>query len=299
MTDDEIRATLDRVSGSMALEGMPLTEDDRAIIAHQLRGDLTEEQFLQIVWAQAKGSPILGRARAVLGSLPLALDWLRTPNLALEGRTPLDLLGDEEGAARVLDLLEEDLSSTDEPDFEEPSPKDERRMALFAALPENPPTAHHPAVQQARILITALADAAWTIIRTNGEGDEAREAELAIGRAMDALGPHEAETQATIALIDAIAEGAGAVQQGATVTETDKFITAFWWDWPKYANRLPLEVYREAVLRWVAAEKPGSHARWKPVADAVAKAGLPPQKDTTLRRLWRRVGPGPRRPRGV
>lgn len=105
MTDDDIRATLDRVSGSMALEGMPLTEDDRAIIAHQLRGDLTEEQFLQIVWAQAKGSPVLGRARAVMGSLPLALDWIRTPNVALEGRTPLEFLGTDEGAEQVLRVL--------------------------------------------------------------------------------------------------------------------------------------------------------------------------------------------------
>ncbi|MGB8931735.1 MAG: antitoxin Xre/MbcA/ParS toxin-binding domain-containing protein [Anaeromyxobacteraceae bacterium] len=105
LTDDEIRATLDRVSGSMALEGMPLTEDDRAIIALQLRGDLTEEQFLQIVWAQAKGSPVLGRAQRALGTLRVALDWLRTPNVALEGRTPLELLGTDEGAEQVIQVL--------------------------------------------------------------------------------------------------------------------------------------------------------------------------------------------------
>ncbi|MGB8929723.1 MAG: MbcA/ParS/Xre antitoxin family protein [Anaeromyxobacteraceae bacterium] len=297
MTDDEIRAILDRLSGSEAMDEMPLSEED-CVFAHQLR-DLTEEQFLRLVRDQAQAFPILGRARALLGDLSLALDWLRTPNFGLGGESPLDLLGTENGAARVLGVLPEGESTPDEPDVEEHSPEDQRRIAFIAALPENPPNAHHAAVQQARIVIAVLADAAWTILRTNGDGQEAREAVAAIGRAMNTLDKRTVETQATLALIDAIARGASDLQLGKSIDETDRFLTGFWWDWPTYANRLPLEIYREAVLRWVEGEKPGSNARWKPVAEAVAKAGLPPQKDTTLRRLWRRHGPGSPRPRGV
>jgi hypothetical protein len=312
--EEEIGATLDRVSETMAIEGMPLTKEDRALIAHQLRGDFSDEQFVQLVRVLAQALPVLSRARAILGSVPVALDWLRTSNLALEGRVPLGLLGTDDGAAQVLGLIGGDLSTAgaapgptkrdepdDLPDAHEYSTADALREALLGALPENPPTAHHGSVQRARILIVALADAAWTVIREGGKGGEAREAGQFIDKAMSSLGGRRAETQATTALIDAIAKGALAMEHphAAGIECTDRHLTGFWWDWPEYANRLDLEIYRNAVRAWVAADRAGPNARWNFVVQAVADAGLPPQEPATLKRLWQRLGPGPRRPGGM
>lgn len=291
-SEDEIRKAIDRVAGALAMEGMPLTEEDRAHLADQARGNISDEQFGQLARVVASGLPVLGRARAVLGSLSLALDWLQSPNLALNGRAPLTLLGTDEGAAQVLQVLGEDT--------ETPSGEDALRAALLEALPENPRTAHYGAVQRARTLIVALADAAWTVILEEGKGDAAREAEQFIDRAMSSLGGRRAETQATLALIGAIAEAARARSDAhADIEDSDRQLTGFWWDWPEYANRLGTDVFRAAVFAWSAADQAGANARWKFVAEAVTAAGLPPQDVATLKRLWRRRRVGSQRPKGT
>ncbi len=49
---------------------------------------------------------IAGRAADVLGDLSAAHRWLRSPNRALGGRTPLSLLDTEPGAGLVSDVLD-------------------------------------------------------------------------------------------------------------------------------------------------------------------------------------------------
>jgi putative toxin-antitoxin system antitoxin component (TIGR02293 family) len=45
------------------------------------------------------------RAEIVLGDRQTALDWLESPNRALEGQTPLALLDTDLGAEEVLQVL--------------------------------------------------------------------------------------------------------------------------------------------------------------------------------------------------
>lgn len=48
---------------------------------------------------------VIERANEVFESANAALDWLKTPNAALRGKTPLSLLDTEIGAENVLDTL--------------------------------------------------------------------------------------------------------------------------------------------------------------------------------------------------
>lgn len=48
---------------------------------------------------------VVARAQTVLGDLPTALDWLSSPNRALDGELPLGLLDTDLGADQVLQVL--------------------------------------------------------------------------------------------------------------------------------------------------------------------------------------------------
>ncbi len=48
---------------------------------------------------------ILRRAELVLGTREAARDWLNTPNRALAGARPVDLLNTSDGEVRVLQVL--------------------------------------------------------------------------------------------------------------------------------------------------------------------------------------------------
>lgn len=48
---------------------------------------------------------VLARAVEVFESASAALDWLKTPNGALQGAAPLALLGSSEGTTAVLETL--------------------------------------------------------------------------------------------------------------------------------------------------------------------------------------------------
>jgi hypothetical protein len=183
--------------------------------------------------------------------------------------------------------------------LEADEPPEDRRAKLVDALPENPRTAHYGAVERARTLIVAIADAAWTLVDDEGNGPEAREAERLIERAMSCLDGRKPGTHATIALIDAIAAGARAIKNPeAKIEDADNELTAFWWDWPEFAGRLDIEVYRNAVCAWSAGGSRPNAARWQFVQEAVTGAGLPPQARSTVLRLWRRSRSS-RRPRGT
>ncbi|HEY6909219.1 MAG TPA: MbcA/ParS/Xre antitoxin family protein [Myxococcales bacterium] len=56
------------------------------------------ERFLRLV-------RMVARAEHVLGARDAALDWLRTPNPALEGEKPISLLDTEVGAESVNEVL--------------------------------------------------------------------------------------------------------------------------------------------------------------------------------------------------
>jgi len=48
---------------------------------------------------------LLRRAKRVIGSKELALQWLKTPAFGLGGRIPLEVAETPEGAREVMDLL--------------------------------------------------------------------------------------------------------------------------------------------------------------------------------------------------
>jgi putative toxin-antitoxin system antitoxin component (TIGR02293 family) len=72
-------------------------------IARRRKSDalLSQEESEKLV----RFARVAARAAQVLGDGDAALDWLRTPNRALERQRPLDLLDTEIGAASVLDTL--------------------------------------------------------------------------------------------------------------------------------------------------------------------------------------------------
>lgn len=53
-TEADLQATLRRVAGTLALEGFVLTDDDRELIARALRGEITEEEFVQAALKRAR-----------------------------------------------------------------------------------------------------------------------------------------------------------------------------------------------------------------------------------------------------
>jgi putative toxin-antitoxin system antitoxin component (TIGR02293 family) len=65
---------------------------------HGRLSPVESERFLRLV-------RVVARAQHVLGARDAALDWLRTPNAALEGAAPISLLDTEIGAATVLEVL--------------------------------------------------------------------------------------------------------------------------------------------------------------------------------------------------
>jgi putative toxin-antitoxin system antitoxin component (TIGR02293 family) len=59
---------------------------------------LESERILRLIRVAA-------RAESVLGDAPAALDWLASPNRALDGEPPMNLLDTDLGAKQVFDVL--------------------------------------------------------------------------------------------------------------------------------------------------------------------------------------------------
>jgi hypothetical protein len=68
---------------------------------------VAEAQNASAVAQLLEGDPLLARAARVFGDHPQTLSWLMTPQTQLDGQTPLDLGGTDDGRRRVEALLEQ------------------------------------------------------------------------------------------------------------------------------------------------------------------------------------------------
>ena len=67
--------------------------------------DLSEATMFELERDGAPLATILAHARSVFGSDPEMVSWLRTPQPVLDGRRPVDLLGDSDSRQAVDDVL--------------------------------------------------------------------------------------------------------------------------------------------------------------------------------------------------
>ncbi len=74
---------------------------ERTLARRKKEGVLSSEETAKLV----RLARVVGRAEEVFESLEAALDWLKSPNAALSGATPLSLLDTDIGAEGVLDTL--------------------------------------------------------------------------------------------------------------------------------------------------------------------------------------------------
>lgn len=74
---------------------------ERTLARRKREGMLNSEESAKLV----RLARVFGRAGEVFEERSAALDWLKTPNAALSGATPLSLLDTEIGAETVLDTL--------------------------------------------------------------------------------------------------------------------------------------------------------------------------------------------------
>ena len=88
-----------RVSQSELAAALGIPE--RTLARRKKEGTLTSEESAKLV----RLARVVERAEEVFESLDAALDWLKTPNAALAGATPLSLLDTDIGAESVMDTL--------------------------------------------------------------------------------------------------------------------------------------------------------------------------------------------------
>ena len=74
---------------------------DRTLARRKKEGMLNSEESAKLV----RLARVAERAEEVFEDLDAALDWLKSPNAALSGATPLSLLDTDVGAESVLDTL--------------------------------------------------------------------------------------------------------------------------------------------------------------------------------------------------
>lgn len=74
---------------------------ERTLARHKKEGVLNSEESAKLV----RLARVVERAKEVFEDLEVALNWLKSPNAALSGATPLSLLDTEIGAESVLDTL--------------------------------------------------------------------------------------------------------------------------------------------------------------------------------------------------
>lgn len=73
----------------------------RTLARRKREGLLNSEESAKMV----RVARVVERAEVVFGSLGLAVDWLKSPNAAMTGVTPLSLMDTDMGAESVLDTL--------------------------------------------------------------------------------------------------------------------------------------------------------------------------------------------------
>jgi putative toxin-antitoxin system antitoxin component (TIGR02293 family) len=74
---------------------------ERTLARRKREGMLTSEESAKLL----RLARVVGRAHEVFEDLNAALNWLKSPNAALSGATPLSLLDTDIGAESVLDTL--------------------------------------------------------------------------------------------------------------------------------------------------------------------------------------------------
>lgn len=89
-----IRVSRSELAGAL---GIP----ERTLARRKKEGRLNSEESAKLV----RLARVVERAEEVFEDLDAALDWLKAPNAALSGQTPLSLLDTEIGAESVMDTL--------------------------------------------------------------------------------------------------------------------------------------------------------------------------------------------------
>ena len=74
---------------------------ERTLARRKKEGRLNSEESSKLV----RLARVVGRAREIFEDPDTALDWLKSPNAALSGATPLSLLDTDIGAESVMDTL--------------------------------------------------------------------------------------------------------------------------------------------------------------------------------------------------
>ena len=95
---DSLAKTLHVTQSELAAAlGIP----ERTLARRKKEGMLNSEESTKLV----RLARVVERAEKVFENLDAALDWLKSPNAALSGATPLSLLDTDIGAESVLDTL--------------------------------------------------------------------------------------------------------------------------------------------------------------------------------------------------
>ena len=95
---DSLAKTL-RVTQSELAAALAIPE--RTLARRKKEGTLNSEESAKLV----RLARVIGRAKETFEDLDVALDWLKSPNAALSGATPLSLQDTDIGAESVLDAL--------------------------------------------------------------------------------------------------------------------------------------------------------------------------------------------------
>ena len=74
---------------------------ERTLARRKKEGTLSSEESAKLV----RLARVVERSRAVFEDIKPALDWLKSPNAALSGATPLSLLDTDIGTESVMDTL--------------------------------------------------------------------------------------------------------------------------------------------------------------------------------------------------
>jgi putative toxin-antitoxin system antitoxin component (TIGR02293 family) len=95
---DSLAKTLRVTQSELALAlGIP----ERTLARRKKEGTLNSEESAKLV----RLARVVGRSKETFEDLDIALDWLKSPNAALSGATPLSLLDTDIGAESVMDTL--------------------------------------------------------------------------------------------------------------------------------------------------------------------------------------------------
>lgn len=91
---NSLRITQSELASALAIS-------DRTIARRKKEGTFNSEESAKLV----RLARVASRAEEVFEDRDAALDWLRSPNAALAGATPLSLLDTDIGAEGVMDML--------------------------------------------------------------------------------------------------------------------------------------------------------------------------------------------------